>query len=96
MNAIQRIFACDRTPTTRVSTASSTLRRLLPLSLAILLSAHLPVVAAVKATGSPFRTQADLDNFARQSTVQFALIANGTSADGKPTEGKLHAQILPN
>jgi hexosaminidase len=93
MNAIQRIFACDRTPTTRGSTASSTLRRLLPLSLAILLSAHLPVVAAVKATGSPFRTQADLDNFARQSTVQFALIANGTSADGKPTEGKLHAQI---
>ncbi|MDZ7903050.1 MAG: carbohydate-binding domain-containing protein [Rheinheimera sp.] len=38
--------------------------------------------------------QSNLDDFAKQSTVQFALIANGKAADGKPTEGKLHAQIL--
>lgn len=93
MKAIQRLFACDRTPTTKASTASTALGRLLPLSLAMILSSHLPVLAAVKTITSPFHTQTDLDNFTKQSTVQFALIANGADANGKPIEGKLHAQI---
>lgn len=93
MNAIPRIFACDRTPAIAGTTAWRHLPWRRSLCLAVWLATSSPTIAASKTLPSPFNAQSVLDDFARQSTVQFALIANGATADGKPSEGKLHAQI---
>ena len=52
-----------------------------------------PGSAAPQSTSRPSLNQQALAEFARHTRLEFALIANGFAPNGKPSEGKLHAQI---